>query len=120
MRLVFVYNAEGGLLHGLLDSIHKVVSPRTYECDLCAITYGLTSMKAEWRDWLGALEMPSMFLHRAEFRATWPTAKDALPAIFAEREGRLHNLVSAGDFESVQDVSALIALLEGRMAKERA
>ena len=39
MRLVFVYNANAGLVAGMLDSVHKVVSPATYPCSLCAVTY---------------------------------------------------------------------------------
>jgi hypothetical protein len=38
-ELLFVYNADAGLVTGLLDTLHKVLSPSTYSCSLCAITY---------------------------------------------------------------------------------
>jgi hypothetical protein len=115
MKLLFVYNAEAGLLHGIMDSLHKVISPQTYECDLCAITYGLTSMRPQWRDWLKGLGLPVIFYHRADFRAAWPGVDVALPVILGEREGEIETLVSAEDFKGVADVDQLIALLEGRL-----
>jgi len=51
-RLVIVYNANAGLMAGVMDSVHKIVSPSTYPCQLCAVTYGLTSMRKEWRAFL--------------------------------------------------------------------
>lgn len=120
MKLLFVYNAEAGLVQGFLDSVHKVVSPQTYECDLCAITYGITSMKPAWRDWLKALEVPAQFYHRADFLAAWPGVDVALPVILGERDGKVETLVSAVEFKSVADVDQLIALLEGKLSKETA
>ena len=43
--LIFVYNANGGFFNGFSDYIHKLVSPKTYECSLCAITYDNLGMK---------------------------------------------------------------------------
>ena len=39
-RLIFVYNADGGRLAGLKDLFHKILSPATYSCSLCAVPYG--------------------------------------------------------------------------------
>jgi len=39
MNLIFVYNANGGLVNSWLDTAHKIVSPSTYSCSLCAITF---------------------------------------------------------------------------------
>jgi len=44
-RLLFVYNADGGLLPGLKDMFHKILSPGTYPYSLCAVTYGATFMR---------------------------------------------------------------------------
>ncbi|WP_232221892.1 hypothetical protein [Methanococcoides burtonii] len=45
--LIFVYNADSGLINEMKDYVHKIVSPSTYECNLCAITYGNTGIKNE-------------------------------------------------------------------------
>ena len=117
MKLVFVYNAEAGLLNGIMDSIHKVVSPSTYTCDLCAITYGLTTMNSEWRAWLEQLDMPAQFFHRADFRKAWPDANMRLPAILMEKDDRLTTLVAADAFEGIKHVDQLIAVLEEKLAE---
>jgi hypothetical protein len=116
MRLVFVYNANAGLLAGVMDSLHKTLSPSTYPCDLCAITYGATRMKGAWRDWLARLELPTQFFHRPDFKATWPGVTEALPAIFLEQNERLSVLVAAAEFIGVKQVDELIALLESKLA----
>ena len=49
MKYYFVYNAHSSLFNKLTDAAHKALSPDTYECNLCKLTYGLTSMKKEWK-----------------------------------------------------------------------
>jgi len=46
-RLIFVYNAESGTMNSAIDFAHKMLSPETYECNLCRITYGNFAMKKE-------------------------------------------------------------------------
>lgn len=119
MKLVFVYNAEAGLLRGFMDSVHKVVSPATYACDLCAITYGLTSMNPKWRAWLEQLDIPSAFFHRADFRNAWPDARFELPAILLQSGHRLTAIVDAEALMGIKDVDQLISVLECRLAKAK-
>lgn len=114
MKLVFVYNAEAGLVRGIMDSIHKLVSPSTYKCDLCAITYGLTRMKDDWRAWLEQFGGPVQFFHRTDFRQVWPGIDVQLPAILAQENGALKVLVSATELAHIDDVSQLVAILEDR------
>ena len=37
--LIFVYNAKSGTLNAAIDYFHKIVSPETYDCNLCILTY---------------------------------------------------------------------------------
>lgn len=117
VKLVFVYNAEAGLVHGFMDSIHKIVSPSTYACDLCAITYGLTAMNPKWRTWLSELDVPTEFFHRTDFRKAWPDARIALPAILLEGGHSLTPVIDADSFADIKDVDRLISVLEDRLAK---
>jgi hypothetical protein len=116
--LVFVYNAEPGIVAGLLDTIHKTLSPDTYACSLCGITYGALSMRPEWRQWLKAQPWDAEFAYRDDFRATYSAhAQEPLAAIF-RREGatELSLLVPADELAQASDVAALIALLEAKLA----
>jgi hypothetical protein len=116
--LVFVYNAKPGAVAGMLDTIHKTLSPDTYACDLCAITYGAFSMRGEWRDWLKAQPWSAEFAYRDAFRAAHPAFADLpLPAIFRrDGDGPLQLLVGAEEFNASATVSDLIALLEARLS----
>jgi len=114
VTLVFVYNAEAGLVHGIMDSIHKLVSPSTYKCDLCAITYGLTRMKDDWRTWLERYDRPVQFFHRTDFRQAWPGVDVQLPVILVQENDALRVLVSATELAHIADVGQLVAVLEGK------
>jgi hypothetical protein len=71
-KLIIVYNANSGTLNALLDSAHKMISPRTYACQLCDLTF---SVFKENELWLGFREslttadphLKLEFLHRDEF-----------------------------------------------------
>lgn len=114
MTLVFVYNAEAGVLNGIMDSAHKLFSPSTYACDLCAITHGLTRMKPEWRTWLQRSGLDVRFYHRSDFRRDWPAADVQLPAILMQEGDRLSPIISATELAQISDVGQLVALLEAR------
>ena len=50
MKLLFVYNANSGKLSALLDGLHKMVSPSTYDCNLCAMTFGHFLEDPTWKE----------------------------------------------------------------------
>ena len=66
-QLIFVYNADSGWFNSLTDAVHKMVSPSTYQCSLCALTYGNVSMKKEWREFIESLPFDVLFLYKDEF-----------------------------------------------------
>ena len=119
-RLVIVYNANAGLAAGVMDSVHKLLSPSTYPCQLCAVTYGLTSMKREWRVFLDGLGMELLFHHRPDFRQAFPQAADwPLPLVAVEDGGVLGQLVSAADFAEIPDLASLIRVVNSRLQTGR-
>ncbi|CAF4071854.1 unnamed protein product [Rotaria sordida] len=86
-RLVFVYNADSGFLNMLKDWTHKIVRPSTYNCRLCALTYGNTGMHKKWHAFISNLSFDTVFLHRDEFGKEYPSLKDTpLPCIFVEQK----------------------------------
>ncbi len=115
MKLLFVYNANAGIAAGIMDSIHKTLSPATYPCDLCAITYGAFSMNPAWKAWLKAQSFESVFYHRPDFRAAFPDVRVDLPVVLIERNGGIETLVAATEFKNAWSVEALITLIESRL-----
>lgn len=115
-RLVFVYNADAGVVAGLLDLVHKTVSPATYPCSLCGVTYGPLGMKPVWRAWLEALPTASVFFHRPDFRAAFPSAAAwPLPLVALDGGSGLRLLLSADDLTRLPTVDGLIEAIERRL-----
>jgi len=116
-HLLFVYNADGGLLPGLKDMFHKILSPGTYPCSLCAVTYGATAMRPEWKEFVQNLPVPVEFLHRDEFVRAYPQwGGHPLPAAFAEAPtGELTPFIEAPEMDAA-DLNQLMAVVRARLA----
>ena len=66
-KIIFIYNADSGVRNMVLDSMHKVFSPSTYECKLCDITYGVVSENRTWKKFRKNSDDNLVFLHKDEF-----------------------------------------------------
>jgi hypothetical protein len=116
-QLIFVYNADGGPINAIMDAAHKLFAPSTYQCSLCAITYGAVSMRREWKDYMSNLPYETRFYHRDGFRQEWPSEHAALPAIFMKDEdGNLRMLVDADELNSQSSIAQLTAILGRRLS----
>ena len=116
--LLIVYNADSGLFNTIAASVHKIVSPQTYECALCKHTFGTTGMLAMWKSYLDMQPFPVSYSHRDEFRETHPEwAELKLPAILLEEgNGEMTVLIEAEKIRSATSLSELISMMEERLA----
>jgi hypothetical protein len=114
--LIFVYNADSGPLNALRDMVHKIVSPATYPCSLCALTDGPFAKRREWRVFLDSLSCAKMFLYRDEVRDVLDMDDLALPVILLARgPGQPEVLVDADELNGLSDCDSLIAFMEQRL-----
>ncbi|SNR28671.1 hypothetical protein [Hymenobacter mucosus] len=121
-ELLFVYNANAGALNGLLDTLHKTLSPSTYACSLCAVTYGAARMRPEWREFLQSLPVSATFLHRNELAQQHPSLlAHALPAVFyrATSAAPWQSFLTAAELQRIS-LAALMQLVQKRLATIRA
>lgn len=115
--ILIVYNARGGAFAVLADALHKIVSPETYPCSLCAVTYGPVAMRGEWRRFLGTLPNAKRFYHSDDFAAAFPGLEVPLPAILVQRGDEApRELVTAAELDAAAGLPELIALVERRLA----
>lgn len=117
-RLLFVYNADSGLFNTLADIGHKIFSPATYECRLCALTFGYLAERREWRDFIATLPADCNFLHRDEFRRLYPDDTTGLPAVFRLDGDRPLPCLDAGLLRNCSDLSELRSLVLGNCLGE--
>ena len=80
-ELIFVYNADSSLFETVTDFAHKIFSPSTYRCRLCALTFGNFVMKKEWKQFIEQLPFEIIFLYKKEFIEKY-NMDCALPAVF--------------------------------------
>ena len=113
--LVFVYNAESGLFNAVTDMAHKVFSPRTYPCNLCALTYSTFRMRANWKRFLETLDRPLEFLHADELNSRYAVSNVPLPAVFKKEGERLELLLGADEINACATLEDLKRLIEGRL-----
>ena len=105
--LVFVYNADSGIMNEMKDYFHKIVSPSTYGCNLCALTYSNTGMKSDWKSFVEDIGLPVRFLHKDEFRQTYGKMEASFPCVYTDEDGDLSLLITSDEMNKQTDLEDL-------------
>jgi hypothetical protein len=123
-RIIFIYNADSGLLSALWDSARKAVdSPEA--CDLCTITHGLLAERGDWKRIDQELGLPTHYYHRDEIPPAIQGFLDgsgvALPAVLLEGADGSYELVASAEAlrECRGDPNCLQEKLERVLARRR-
>ena len=117
MQLIFVYNADTGLFSVVTDYAHKIISPKTYPCNLCALTYGNMGMNNKWKEFIGNLKVPIAFLHRDEFVKQYDLKDTQLPAAFLKQDVSVTMFITHDDLNNCSAVEELIALVTKKIGE---
>ncbi|MBD3196961.1 MAG: hypothetical protein GF317_18050 [Candidatus Lokiarchaeota archaeon] len=118
--LVFIFNADSGAISSVKDFFHKMVKPSTYECNLCAVTFGNFGMKKDWAQYISSLEdeVNIEFLHRDEFEEYYPSVTNAeYPSAYIEKPDGLELFISQEEMNNVESVKELKKLVSKRLKK---
>jgi len=122
MELILVYNADSGFFNVIKDGLYKVISPSTYQCNLCALTYGTVRMKDEWKTFIDKLKIPTEFLHRDEFLRKLKSHPHNLgdvkfPAVFLDKEGKISSLITHNEINKCKTLKDLMNLITKKLAE---
>jgi hypothetical protein len=117
MQLIFVYNADSGILNLLKDAAHKMLRPQTYPCSLCALTYGAVSEKRRWREFRENDDRNMRFLHKDEFEAEFNQRFD-YPLILEQNSppGEAGNLSVVFDSQALNELQDVDSLIHGLLS----
>jgi len=120
MELILVYNADSGFFNIIKDGLHKVISPSTYQCNLCALTYGTIRIKDEWKEFIDKLKIPTEFLHRDEFlRKLKSHPHDIMdakfPAVFLDKGGKISLLITHDEINEYKTLKDLMNLITKKL-----
>lgn len=111
-KLIFVYNADSGLFNTVTDIAHKIFSPQTYSCGLCALTHSYFSMRDEWKSFIESLGVDCQFVHRDEYIKEYDGPEFAWPAILINQAGQLSVCLEAEDINTCNDLDELKTIIQ--------
>jgi len=117
-KLIFVYNADSGLRNMVLDSAHKILSPSTYECSLCDITFGAFTENSVWKKFRKESNLEMVFLHKDEFAKQYKSKfghKFTFPIVLSETEAGHEILIKTEELNGFSDARELIDCITSRV-----
>lgn len=117
-KLIFVYKADSGILNALKDWAHKIVSPETYPCSLCALTYDNLGMRRPWREFIRKLGYEVEFLHRDELAEQYGIRDINPPATFILQNGKPKLWIKFDAMDACETLDELQLLVTQRLAQE--
>ena len=118
VRLVGVYDADGGLRGELAYLAGKV---RGQHCSLCDITHSPVRRRREWDAYVATLPVPFEVVHRNERDARVAGATSGNePCVVAEcDDGSVVMVLDDAALQRAGDVAGLSAALDAAMARDQ-
>jgi hypothetical protein len=116
-NLIFVYNADSGVLNALKDWAHKIVSPQTYACSLCALTYDNLGMRRPLREFIQVLGYEFEFIYRDELADKHGIQDASLPAAFLLQDGELRLWIKSEVLDALQSLDELQDIVTQQLAQ---
>ena len=117
LELIFIYNTKSGVVNELIDFAHKIVSPETYDCNLCAISYGAFSMKKKWSTYIETLPFKSTFTYKDKFSKNG-YSNIKFPSVFIQSNEKLDEIISATEINEIKNLDQLIGLLNQKLYQQ--
>lgn len=110
--LHLVYRADSGALAASWHIAHKLLSPSTYSCDLCALTHGVFREQGAWRAFRERHPDRLVIWHRDDFAQAHPAVTCQPPCVLRQRDGRWESVLDAAAIGAIDTVDTLIARIE--------
>lgn len=114
-KIIFVYNAYGGIYPGIADFIHKTFFPKSYPCNLCFQAFGTFGKKEAWSNYLHSIPLEKEAFHRDTFDRLY-SYRGELPVILISGSGGTTKvLLSAKELNAASSVEELIAMVQEKL-----
>lgn len=110
-KLIFIYNADSGVINLVKDFWKKTLRPSSYECNLCMQTFGAFSMKKDWKSFINNLKVYTEFLHRDEFEEKYGIKDAKYPTAYIYENENLRLLISDDEMNSVKSLDEMEVLV---------
>ncbi|KKL67403.1 hypothetical protein LCGC14_2135310 [marine sediment metagenome] len=114
-KLVFIYNANSGVISTIKDFWKKILRPSSYQCNLCTQTFGVFSMKKDWKEFIKRLKINVEFLHRDEFEEKYKIDDAKYPSAYLKQNEILSLLITQEEIDSVKSLDEMETLVLGKI-----
>ena len=116
-KLIFIYNAKGGLINGAVDYLHKIIFPETYSCNLCSLTYDNLGMIEEWEDFINSISISIKFIYKNDdnYLDLIKSNKNKLPAIWLESDGDFSIFFTKNQINQEKTLGGLVKLVKSKI-----
>lgn len=117
-KLIFIYNANSGKRNAILDTMHKIVSPNTYDCNLCDITFGFITENKAWRKFREDSKLEMEFLHKDEYLKKYKSKfsyKFTFPIVLTEHNDSLCVFITTEELNRYDNAESLMQSIIKRM-----
>ncbi|MCH7534906.1 MAG: GTPase [Bacteroidetes bacterium] len=110
MVLIFVYNAKSDVGSKLFDYAHKVLSPSTYSCNLCALTHSIFGQRNDWKEFAKYAPFEMKFYHLDEFERMFNKSFE-YPVVLQRDSNKVRILVDNKAINRLTNINDLISLI---------
>ena len=114
--IIFVYNEESNAFSIVSGYVHKMISPKTYHCNLCKITHHHFGMRSEWKSFINKLPFKFEFFNKNSFAEKYTNLSISFPAILLSRNNQLHSLAFAEEINTCASAKDLKKLLLSKLS----
>lgn len=115
MELFFVYNANSRLPSKVYDALHKVVSPSTYDCELCELTHHSMGARKKWKDFVVNSKIPLQVWYKDMFISNFHE-KFEFPVVLYYDNSRFTRILDKNELNALNDLDEFFVLLNRKLA----
>ncbi|MBT6438938.1 MAG: hypothetical protein HOK72_04470 [Flavobacteriales bacterium] len=115
MELIFIYNAGSGLFDSVSDFAHKILSPSTYQCNLCVLTHGNFGAKKQWKDFLKKLGIKVEFYYKNQFKNLNQNEIKPPCILIKIHNSTIQEFINADEMNSHESLDDLIDIIKVKL-----
>jgi hypothetical protein len=114
-KVIFIYNADSGVVSVVKDFWKKIVRPSSYQCNLCMQTFSTFGMKKDWKQFIATLDVETEFLHKDEFEEKYEISDAEYPSAYIQDNGSLNLFISQDEMNEVKSLEEMESLVSKKI-----
>ena len=114
MELFFIYNANSTTTGRLFGAIHKIVSPSTYDCELCILSHHYFGARKIWTEFVESARVPVRIYYKDQFKQKFEEEIE-FPAVMSYDNSSLNCILGRKELSSINDLNELFVLLREKV-----